>query len=134
MAWRVLPYLLLILSLAACNLSSQTAITPLPTPDLPQVEILAPANNQAVLLGTVFDIEMLARDATQGISRVDLYIDNELINSASPVDAIAVPVFRTTMNWMAASLGLHVVEVIAYRPDNLASSTAIINLNVVERP
>ena len=124
--------LLLVAGLCGCNLST-TAPTPVPTPDLPRVEIRSPQNNQDVIEGTDFDFDIVARDQTAGIARVDLVIDGTVINSANPFGDNPVPVFATVMNWVARNSGLHVVEVIAYRPDDTPSDPARISINVVTR-
>ncbi len=116
--------------LSACNLTAATP-TPVPTPDIPRVEIREPANNRQVVEGVEFDIDIVARDASTGISRVELRVDGDLLNEAQPIEETAVDVFRVTMNWLARDPGLHVLEAIAYRPDGTASDPAIINIEVL---
>ena len=124
--------LIAIFLMTGCNLGT-TGVTPLPTPDIPTLEIIAPANNQEVVEGFDFDFDIVARDDNPGISLVELYVDELLINFSSPVDGEAVPVFRTTMNWLASGAGLHIVEVIAYRPDGTQGDPARLNIEVVPR-
>lgn len=124
---------LLILLLAGCNLGTPGDITPVPTVDLPTVEILSPANNQQVIEGVEFDFDIVARDVGAGIAQVELFIDDVLINSSEPIEETVVPVFRTTMNWRGAGVGLHIVEVIAYRPDGAQSSPARLTIEVLAR-
>lgn len=130
---RAFVVLLLAWVLAGCNLSQSAEITPMPTPDLPRVEILAPSNNRQIVEGTDFDFDIVGADETQGIARIELYIDGEKVNEASPVEADAVPIFRVTMNWLAQGVGLHNVEVVAYRPDDTQSDPTRINLEVLPR-
>lgn len=125
---------LLVIWLAGCNLTQGDAPTPMPTPDLPRVEILEPANNRQIYEGTEFDFDIVARDETSGIARVELYIDDRVINSASPLEGESVPVFRVTMNWRAEGIGLHTVQAVAYRPDGTQSDPIIINIEVLARP
>lgn len=130
--YRNLVVFLICLALAsACNLSKATP-TPLPTPDLPTVEILAPPTNQRVIEGTDFDFDILATDTSYGIQRVDLYVDDILLKS-SEIDAGAEAKYRVTMNWYARGLGLHSFKVIAYRPNGTASNEHIITLQVIPR-
>lgn len=126
-------FILSIMILTACNLSNAADITPLPTPDLPRVEVLAPQNNQQVYVGTDFDFDIVARDETSGIARVELYIDETLINTSSPVADETVPIFRTTMNWLASGIGNHIVEVISYRADGQQSDPARLTIEVLVR-
>lgn len=118
--------------LAACSLAKPTP-TPLPTPDIPQVEIRSPANSQQVLEGLDFDIDILASDSSQGIQRIELYVDEVLINAAEPVDGPA-PLFRVTMNWLARGIGYHKIGAFAYRPDEVRSRENVIILEVIPRP
>ena len=131
---RSLPFLLIFaaLLLAACNLST-TMPTPAPTPDLPIVEILSAPNNAPVLEATVFDFDIVARDETQGVERIELRIDEQIVAEARPVDQAVVPVFRVTMNWRAQGVGRHIVEAIAYRSDGTRSDAAVLNIEVLPR-
>ncbi len=130
----VKPVLLLAacLGLFACNLT-QPAPTLIPTPDLPQVVILDPPNNRQVIEGVDFPIDILARDEAAGVARLELYVDGELINSATPFYNITEPLFRVEMNWRARGVGLHVIEAIAYRQDGTPSDPALITIEVLPR-
>ncbi|MGB7337309.1 MAG: Ig-like domain-containing protein [Phototrophicaceae bacterium] len=122
----------LILLLAGCNLGTSD-VTAVPTPDLPSVEILSPANNQQVIIGVDFNFDIVARDSTAGIALVELYVDDALINFSTPVDAASVPIFRTEMNWQASGIGRHIIAVIAYREDGTPSDPARLTIEVLER-
>jgi hypothetical protein len=130
---RSLVLLLLLGILAGCNLTDSSSFTPVPTPDLPQVEILAPANNQQIFEGTEFDIDIVARDSFPGVSRVELFVDDISLNSASPLENTIEPVFTVRMNWLAAGEGLHVISAVAYRPDGVQSDPATITIEVLSR-
>jgi len=129
---RKIAYLLIMmLVMISCNLGTPQA-TPVPTPDIPIVQILAPPNNAQVIDGIDFDIDILATDPSQGISKVELYVDEVLINE-SVVSGTPQPQYRVTMNWLAQGTGLHVVSVIAYRADETRSDETILNIDVVPR-
>lgn len=123
----------MMITLLACNLTQATP-PPLPTADLPTIEIIDPPNNRQVVEGTDFVIDMVARDTTQGISKVELFIDGNLINASSPFENVAEPIFRVQMNWLAQGIGLHSVEAIAYRPDGRQSDAALISIDVLPAP
>lgn len=129
---NMLSCLTLLWILSACNLGT-SSVTPVPTPDIPQVEILSPENNQQAFEGVEFDFDIVARDASEGIALVELYVDEVVINFSSPVEEASVPVFRTTMNWRALGVGLHIIEVIAYREDGQQSDPARITIEVLPR-
>ena len=129
---HVLLCLTLLLLLSACNLGT-SSVTPIPTPDIPQVEILSPENNQQAFEGAEFDFDIVARDGSEGIALIELYVDEVLINFSSPVEEDSVPIFRTTMNWRALGVGLHIIEVIAYREDGQQGDPARITIEVLAR-
>ena len=117
--------------LSACNLVAPTPLsTPVPTPAIPQVQILFPAHNQQVVEGVIFDIEIHASDPVVGVQRVELYVDEQL-QQTSESEAGAVRDYRVTMNWYAKELGWHKFAVIAYRADGTASHPHIIALEVI---
>jgi hypothetical protein len=118
---------------AACNLVLEDEITAIPTADIPTIEFLFPANNQQVVEGLVFDVELLARDTNPGIARVDFYVDDTLIKSVNPVESESETIFTVRMNWRAEGIGLHIFEAMAYRPDGIASDSSFITVEVIAR-
>jgi len=119
------------LVVSACNLGTPQQ-TPVPTPDIPSVQILAPPNNAQVIEGVDFDIDILGIDESQGIFKIELYVDGELINENIAVGG-ALPQYRVTMNWLARGVGFHVVSVIAFRADDTRSDEVVINIEVIPR-
>ena len=116
--------------LTACNL--QYGEPPPPsTPDLPQIEFQAPANNDSVSEGTDINIALVARDDGVGIGRVELLVDDLPHHEAFPQVSAAVPVFSVNMNWLAAGVGFHSLTAIAYRPDGVAGRPTTISILVV---
>jgi hypothetical protein len=128
---RLVGLLSVLLLLAGCNLQRASDVTPMPTPDLPRIELLAPANNATLLEGAVVDFDIVARDETAGIAKVELYIDDQLINTATPPEAASEPIFRVQMDWTGVGIGKHFVEVIAYRADGIRGDSAKITLEVI---
>ena len=128
---RILRLLLGLSWLAACNLAKpEPTLTPVPTAAMPQVTFLFPSHNQQVVEGVIFDIEILASDTAYGIQRVELYVDEELLQSSESQDG-SVNDYRVTMNWFAKGLGWHKFAALAYRADGTASHPHIIALEVV---
>lgn len=120
-----------LLVLSGCNLGTQQA-TPVPTPDIPSVQILSPPNNQQVFAGTNFDIDILASDTSQGIQKIELYVDGGLLNTNSVISGTQAQ-YRVTMNWLAQGEGFHVLSAVAYRADDTRSDETVINLEVIPR-
>ena len=128
---RTMPLIFCLVFLSACNLGRPApTLTPVPTATSLQVQILSPPHNQRVIEGVVFDIEILASDPMEGIERVELYVDEQLMQS-SVSESGSVGRFRVTMNWFAKDSGWHKFAVIAYRPDGTASHPHIIALEVI---
>ena len=121
------------LFLTGCNLINQAEITAEPTLDLPTVEILDPSNNRQIIEGTEFSFDIVGRDNGAGVASISLYVDEQLIGEAKPVEAVAVPVFRANINWLAQGQGRHPVEAIAYRADGTRSDSAQITIEVLPR-
>lgn len=127
---RLIPVITVVFVSVGCNLGTPQA-TPVPTPDIPTVQILAPPNNAQVVEDTDFDIDILGVDQSQGIAKIELYVDGTLINDSTTTDTL--PQYRVTMNWLAQGIGLHVVSAIAYRADEARSDETLINIEVVPR-
>lgn len=118
--------------LSACNLAAfQPA--PTPTPELPSVEFIFPSNGSTVIEGAPLEIDIVARDALSGIAKIELLVEGEKVSQAAPTEAITVPVFRVTMNWLARGVGYHALSAVAYRLDGVASAEKIIIVEVLPK-
>jgi hypothetical protein len=129
---RILIVLLAGWALTGCNLNA-SQLTPVPTPDLPGVEFLYPSDGSGVIEGTDLTIDLIARDESQGINRIELLLNGIRLREAVTDDHNPVPAFRVEMNWLAQGTGLHVLTAIAYRPDGTRSDEADIIVEVLER-
>ena len=128
---NLLPFACAVVSLGACNLVTPTPMQPpAPTPAIPHAQILFPAHNQQVVQGIIFDIEIHASDPAGGIQRVELYVDEQLLQTSASESA-DLRDYRVTMNWFAQDIGWHKFAAIAYRADGSASHPHIIALEVV---
>lgn len=127
----VLWLVVLLTVLCGCNLQSADSITPMPTPDLPRIEILSPANNARIIEGSEFNFDIVARDETAGIAKVELHINDQLIQEAEPPEGV-VNVFRVQMNWVARGEGSVLVEAIPYRPDGTQGDPSRLVLEIVK--
>ncbi len=127
----ILLWIVLVAALAACNLSEGPVATPTPPPDLPTVEFLYPANESTVVEATDLQIDIVGTDQGIGISRIELLVDDQLVNERGPDISAAVPVFTVRMNWLAQGQGRHTLTAIAYRPDGTQSDPETILVNVL---
>ena len=131
---RIFLHLALILGcLSACNLAPPAPLlTPTPEPAMPQARIRFPAHNQQVTQDLIFDIEIQASDSVMGVQRVELYVDEQLLQT-SESESGGVADYRVIMNWFAKETGWHKFAAVAYRADGTASHPHIIALEVIPR-
>lgn len=122
------PTALLLVLLVGCTLES----TPVPTPDLPRVQFIAPPNNSRVVNNTDLTIDLFAHDSTIGIAKIELYADGALVKEASLPNYAVQTDFRVQVNWLASGLGFHVLSAIAYRPDGTRSDETFLSIEVVD--
>lgn len=130
--WRMIIGGFMLL-LAGCNLASNVEPTPAPTPDIPQAEFLAPPNNATIYEGAELVVDILARDTTAGISQIAFLVDDVVQLTAEPENGV-VNDFRVETNWFASGVGMHLLTVIAYRPDGTQSLPVDILVEVLPRP
>lgn len=131
----VAALLALLLMLTGCNLTEGGPITPSPTPELIQIEFLTPTEGDRVVAGFDLTIDVAAQETSTGpgIAEIEVYLNGELLQSASPEDRAGVPVFRLETNWLAEGTGFQVLSAIAYRADGTTSDERIITIEVVQR-
>lgn len=122
--------LIAVLALCACNLLAGEPITP--TVPIPIVSFQFPSNNVSIAEGTDLQVQLLAEDVV-GVARIELRVDGQPHQQASPVDSDSVPVFTVDMNWLAEGGGFHVLEATAFRLDGTQSRPALINVNVISQ-
>lgn len=119
--------------LSGCNLT-QAEPTIVPTPDLPEVQILFPENNAQVVENYDLAIDVFAQDATSGIARIEVLLDGESLLTAAPdSEQPVLPQFRVETNWITAGVGRHVISATAYRLDGTASNEVAVIVEVVPR-
>lgn len=119
-----------VLALAACNLVRE-ADAPSSLPGL-SVTFQQPANMTQVRSGEDVLLLLLAEDrGGPGVARVDLLVDDRLIQQGVPEVSAAVPVFTVQMRWRPGSPGLHAITAVAYREDGSASAPETIALDVL---
>ena len=123
---------LILAALCACNLAAGTP-TPIPPRDAPRISYQFPQNGSTVIEGTDLRVDLVAEDDKAGVARVELLVDDLQHQEGRPIEAISVPVFAVTMNWLAQGVGLHSLTAIAYRADGTASDPAVIQVLVLQR-
>ncbi len=122
--------LLAVLALAGCNLGAAAEPTSAPTPDIPRVEFLAPANGATIVEGAELTVDIIARDESAGITQIAFLVDEVVQLTAEPENGV-VSDFRVETNWFASGVGRHLLSVIAFRADGTQSMPADLVIQVV---
>jgi hypothetical protein len=117
----------IILIMMGCTLEA----TPFPTPDIPRVQFVSPANNSRVVDGTDLTIDLFGQDSSLGIAKIEFYANGSLIKEASLPNYDVQTDFRVQVNWLASGVGFHALSAIAYRPDGTRSDEAYLSIEVV---
>ncbi|HRF97486.1 MAG TPA: Ig-like domain-containing protein [Aggregatilineales bacterium] len=117
----------MILIMTGCTLEA----TPFPTPDIPRVQFVSPANNSRVVDGTDLTIDIFGQDSSLGIAKIEFYANGSLIKEASLPNYDVQTDFRVQVNWLASGVGFHALSAIAYRPDGTRSDEAYLSIEVV---
>ncbi len=113
---------LALLSLA-CDLGSLVGASSKPT-----VVIVSPPSGIRVDAGAEIVIQSTATDA-QGIARVELWVDGSLVAN-NPVSSPQTT-YSIVQRWIATEPGVHVIQVLAYSSNGVASDPAVISTEVV---
>jgi len=132
MCRRLTLWGMLALWLAGCTLSNQ-AISVTPTPELPTVEFLFPANDAQVYESTDMTISLLAVDRAVGIAKIELLVDEQPHLEAAAIEQPSVPIFTADMNWLAINPGRHTLTATAYRLDGTAVASKTMVIEVLAR-
>ncbi|MCE7947050.1 MAG: hypothetical protein DYG88_06445 [Chloroflexi bacterium CFX4] len=137
----VLVPLMLSLAALACNLSpsepqatatSAVTQTSVALSDVPEVEILAPADNSEVVVQTAVQIAVRAIDRT-GVTRVEMRVNGLPIDAIAAPDPAGVSPLESLLSWTPVTLGQNIVEVVAFRGNtrgNPKRITLIVRQNV----
>lgn|GEM_PF-1063768 len=105
--------LLAFLALAACQAAA-------PTTRKPNVLLLTPPQGSTYVVGEEVAVQSAASDV-DGITRVELYVDNNLVAQDSPPVAQGQTQFQVIQKWKANSAGSHTLTVRAF---NVGGATA----------
>ncbi len=120
----VLVPLMLALAALACNLTPSepqaTATAPAATPtsvalsDVPEVEILAPADNSEVVVQTAVQVAVRATDRI-GVTRIEMRANGLIVDAIAAPDPAGVSPLESLLSWTPVTLGQNIIEVTAFR-------------------
>ena len=102
--------------------------TPVPTDSIiPLAFFESPQANAQFVAGETVNLSVAAVD-NSGISRVELYADNQLVQSAAP--KAPAPMVRIAFAWSTQTVGEHTLSAIAYDTSGNAGPPALLPLNI----
>lgn len=129
--WALVTALALWLAASACTLN--------PAPDggqavvagPPQVRLVAPLPNATFLEGVAVNIQAFVSNAGADIDRVEVTVDNEIVQTLPQPNPQGGPGFSVTHSWQTTGVGSHTVGVTAFRAGGEASEPATATINVI---
>jgi uncharacterized protein YgiM (DUF1202 family) len=104
---------LLLISLVGCGGGGESKATVVTDSQLPTVFINAPLNQTVLQAGQAVQIDVVAND-DQVVARIELYVDNSLLESRVAPAGSALPTMRELFNWSASIVGPHTLQARAY--------------------
>ena len=136
MRWDVKPLaalsgLVLLLLLAACNLSTQPDPASQALAGVPAVQILAPLPNAAYLEGVTVNVQAQIQNAGPDLARVDFAVDNQVFASLTEPNSAGAPVLSVSESWVSSGTGAHSLSVSAVRGDGSFSVPVSVTITVV---
>ena len=120
---------------SAGNAATSSTITinvaTVPPPDTtpPTVQLVAPANNVNINLGTTISLAATASDSQGTVTAVDFFRNGTLLGRGAPV---AGQPSRYAFSWSANALGQHALTARATDNAGNASTSAAITINVID--
>ncbi len=136
MRWDAKPLaalsgLVLLLLLAACNLSTQPDPASQALAGVPAVQILAPLPNATYLEGVTVNIQAQIQNAGPDVARVDFAVDNQVFASLSDPNSTGASVLSVSESWVSSGTGAHSLSVSAVRGDGSFSVPVSVTVTVV---
>jgi uncharacterized protein YraI len=120
------------LLMTGCNLNQSPTNETLAITGAPQVRIIAPQPNAILLAGASIPIQAQVTNAGADIARVDVLIDGAVAQTFESPNESGAPAFSIAHTWVAAGIGAHTIDVVAFRTDDSSSEPAVVSVSVVE--
>jgi hypothetical protein len=96
----------------------------------PDANILSPPSGSTFPLGEMVLVTSRTLDEGPGISRVDLLVNGETVDSDQTPEGIPQDDFSIIQTWIPEAAGEYIVSVIAFRPDGAPSVPAMISVSI----
>lgn len=123
--------LILILGLAACNLSVQPDNVAGQFTGAPVVMIAAPLPDASFMAGVNINIQASITNAGPDIHRVEIALDDRILTELAQPNPEGEPAFTVSEAWVAEGAGSHIITVTAIRADGTPSAPATVTINVL---
>src|SRR5688572_25569950 len=99
----------------------------------PVVRLTSPLPNATYLEGVAVNIQAYVSNAGPDIDRVEVTVDNAIVQKMPSPNPSGAPVFSLTYSWSASGVGPHRVGVTAFRASGAASQPATETFTVISR-
>ncbi len=128
---RVLSVALLLFGAAGCNLNTPVDGGVQAFSGTPSVRIIAPLPNATYRENINVPIQAQVSNAGPDIGRVEVSVDNTVIQTFDDPNSGGAPTFGITHTWAASGAGTHTIDVVAFRADGSSSPSAAVTITVV---
>lgn len=95
-----------------------------PTPGKPAVQIIAPPYGASFGVGETVGVQSVSID-TNGVTRVELYVDGQLVGAQPAPSAQGEKQFNVVHEWLATTAGAHTLIVRAFNAANVSGEATI---------
>jgi uncharacterized protein YgiM (DUF1202 family) len=113
----------------SCGGDGETEPTVPPGGQLPTVVINQPADQALIPAGQAIDVQVVASH-DQSVSRIELYIDNSLVESRMAPAGSALTTVQEVFRWSASIVGRHTLQARAYDATGQMGASPIIAVDV----
>jgi uncharacterized protein YraI len=96
---------------------------------IPTVQIIAPINGAVIQAGQAIPVNVIAND-DEAIARIELYVDNSLIESRVAPAGSALTTLSEQFNWSASMAGPHTLQARAYDGVGQMGASSIVAVEV----
>jgi uncharacterized protein YraI len=121
--------IVLILLVAGCTLNNVGA--PAAISGEPVVRIVSPLPNATYLEGIAVNIQATVSNAGANIDRVEVVIDAATVATLPNPNPNGAASFNVTHGWSATGIGVHTINVTAFRPDGSSSAPGSVEITIV---
>ncbi|MDX1995166.1 MAG: Ig-like domain-containing protein, partial [bacterium] len=125
--------LALVLLAAGCTLPTSGGEESIQVSGAPVVSIASPQANATFLEGVQVFVQAAVSNAGSDISRVEVSIDNTIVETLENPNPDGAAVFSITHTWEAAEAGSHTIAVTAFRSSSNESGTQNVTINVIDQ-